>query len=93
MKKHEVYNYIADNLDWFRIGKEENLVFRTCHFIEWSINKHLAANKESTPHIKLSGATLTAMVYDGVLERKYNEQNRCFSYRPILPVNEKYKDN
>ena len=89
MNKHQVYGYIADHPEWF--GKE---AFLSCQVIGQKINKQLAKDCGSDPPlIKLCGATLTAMVYDGVLEREFVESARCYWYRPILSINEEYKND
>lgn len=90
MNKHEVYKHIADNLDWFK--GSGSLRYLSCQAIGKRINQTLAKNSGGDPpFIKLCGATLTAMVYDGVLEREFVESARCYWYRPILPINEEYK--
>ncbi len=91
MNKHEVYKHIADNLDWFKGSSPRYL---SCQAIGKMINQALAKDCVSDPpQIKLSGATLTAMVYDGVMEREFVESARCYWYRPILPINEEYKND
>ena len=35
---------------------------------------------------------MTAMVYDGVMEREFVEAARCYAYRPLLPIIEDYKE-
>ncbi len=82
MDKHQVYKLIADN--------QEN--FLTCAEIEKQINKCLKEkSKAPAVSISLSAPTLSAMVRDGVMERKFNETKWCYTYRPILPINEEYK--
>ena len=82
MNKHIIYSFIADNLEWFQ--QKDGLRFLTCRAISRRI-------KEKDGSIKVSGSTLTAMVYDGVLERVFVESARCYAYRPILPIKEEYK--
>ena len=91
MNKHEVYDYIADHLSWF--GQTDKLRYLSCYSIGNHINKLLEKDSpDNPPFIKLTGSTLTAMVYDSVLERVYEKNSRCFAYRPILPINEEYRD-
>ena len=84
IKKHEVYNYIANHPEWF--GEDRYL---SCAQIANHINRIL--RKESDDFIVLRGSTLTAMVYDLVLTRTYDETLHCYTYRPILPIVEDYK--
>ena len=81
--KFKVYNLIANNLNWF--GKELNLHYLPCLIIGEKISEAL-----NDTDYKLSAATLTAMVHDGVLERKFVEASRCYYYRPILPIRDNY---
>ena len=91
MNKHEVYAVIADNLHWFKSG--DDLRYLSCQSIGAKINKDLKKNGgEDPPQIRLCGSTLTAMVCDGVLERQFIQTSRCYWYRPILPINEEYKE-
>ena len=91
MNKHQVYDVIADNLDWFK--REDDLRYLSCQSIGAKINKDLKKNGgEDPPQIRLCGSTLTAMVCDGVLERQFIQTSRCYWYRPILPINEEYKE-
>ena len=87
--KHQVYTFLADHPEWFEKG-----IFLSCQVIGQKINKQLAKDcSGDPPFIKLSGSTLTAMVYDGVLEREYNDFEKCFFYRPVLPIKEEYKSS
>ena len=98
MNKHQVYNYISDHPEWFKnthcidlFGEEKYL---TCHGIEDKINEILRKDCEDifkADYIVLRGATLTAMVHDDVIEREYSEMNRCYTYCPILPIREEYR--
>ena len=90
MNKHEVYTFIADNPEWFKGQNQQR--FMSCKTIGSRINKALKKDGDSDPpFIKLNGATLTAMVYDGVLERAYSESDHCYWYRPTQPIVEDYK--
>ena len=98
LQKHEVYNYLADHPEWFQnkynseiYGKEKYL---TCFSIENCINQELRKGFDDpyeADYIVLRGATLTAMVYDGVLKREYSEMNRCYKYCLVLPIQEEYR--
>lgn len=98
LQKHEVYNYLADHPEWFQnkynseiYGKEKYL---TCAVIENRINQELRKGIDDitkADYIVLRGATLTAMVYDGVLNREYSEMNRCYQYCLVLPIREGYR--
>ena len=91
LNKHKVYKHITDNLDWFK--GSNGLHYLSCYTIGTKINKELKKDcSGDPPFIKLSGATLTAMVCDGVLERQFIQTSRCYWYRPILPINEEYKE-
>lgn len=98
LQKHEVYNYLADHPEWFQnkynaetYGKEKYL---TCAVIENRINQELRKGIDDitkADYIVLRGATLTALVYDGVLNREYSEMNRCYKYCLVLPIREGYR--
>ena len=97
VNKHEVYSHISNNLAWFnRLPNEAEagrLRYLTCLEIGQRINA--ALEKENAvadpPYTKLAGSTLTAMVHDGVMEREYNDSLKRYRYRPVLPIDEKYK--
>ena len=98
MNKHQVYNYIAKHPEWFKrkygvsvYGEEQYL---TCSRIEYKINEILRKDVEDickADYIVLRGATLTAMVHDGVLVREYSDDAHCYTYFPVQPINELYK--
>ena len=94
LNKHEIYNFLADHPEWFQNkynGKENYL---TCAVIESHINQELRKGIDDitkADYIVLRGATLTAMVYDGVLNREYSEMNRCYKYCLVLPIQEEYR--
>ena len=89
--KHVVYTIIMNNLEWFETtrNKDDEYMFLTCYSIEQHINKYLEKEYGSKPgmdirdipFISLNASTLTAMVNDGVLERRHINTKR-FSYRP-----------
>lgn len=92
LDKHEVYKYIANHPDWFESRyNPNNRYYLTCEDIQSLINSEL--QKETVcNYTELHGATLTAMVNDGVMERAHYCQGiKCYQYRPILPINEEYK--
>lgn len=98
LNKHQVYNYIADHPEWFKnkynvkvLGEEKYL---TCSSIEYHINQELRKGFDDiceADYIVLRGATLTAMVHDGVLERWYSDECHCYKYLPIQPIKEEYR--
>ena len=98
MNKHQVYNYIANHPEWFKrkygvsvYGEEQYL---TCSSIEHKINELLRNAVDDifkADYIVLRGATLTAMVHDGVLMREYCDYAHCYTYCPVQPINELYK--
>lgn len=95
MNKHQVYGYISDHPEWFkrRNGEEQYL---TCSSIEYKINELLRNAVDDifkADYIVLRGATLTAMVHDGVLVREYSDDSHCYKYFPVQPINEEYKGN
>ena len=85
MDKHVVYTLMMNNLDWFGSPSEGREHFFLTRFeIENLINRYLKKECDGNdpPYIELNAATLTAMVHDGVLERKYSDKLRCYTYRP-----------
>ena len=95
MNKHQVYGFIADHPEWFnrKNGEEQYL---TCSSIEYKINELLRKGVEDiykADYIVLRGATLTAMVHDGVLVREYSDDAHCYKYFPTQPIIEQYKAN
>lgn len=48
-------------------------------------------NKHEVYAYIADSSTMTAMVNSGLLERRFSEINHCYTYRPILPINEEYK--
>ncbi len=98
MNKHQVYGYIADHPEWFKYkygvreyGEERYLA---CCEIEYNINELLRKGVEDickADYIVLRGATLTAMVHDGVLVREYSDHAHYYRYFPVQPINELYK--
>ena len=95
MNKHQIYGYIADHPEWFKRknGEEQYL---TCSRIEYKINEILRKDVEDickADYIVLRGATLTAMVHDGVLVREYSDDAHCYTYFPVQPIIEQYKAN
>ena len=94
LNKHEVYSYIATNLEWFTGINGKSVRYLPCSDIGDRINNELQIERSGeSPYIRLSGATLTAMVYDGVLKRTYDDFKHCYRYFPVLPINENYKIN
>ena len=90
MNKHQIYNILANHPEWFN-GKGITS-YRSCYSLGNGINALLKKDAGSDPpFIKLSGATLTAMVNDGVLERTFVDFERCYRYRLVLPINEEYR--
>ncbi len=97
MNKREVYRLITENLNWFET-RSGAVVFRYAVEIEMKINDLLRESYpvKSTdpgydpPYIKLYGSTLTAMVYDGVLDRIKKSPQDVYKYHPVLPINEEY---
>lgn len=98
MNKHQIYSYIADHPEWFKrkygvseYGEEQYL---PCSAIEYRINEILLKSADDiiqSDFIILRGATLTAMVYDRVLLRKYSDAFHCYEYFPVQPIKEEYK--
>ena len=88
MDKHAVYTLMMNHLDWFGSPNQNGeRYFLTRFEIENRINRYLrreydAEAKDDPPYIALNAATLTAMVHDDVLERKYSDRLKCYSYRP-----------
>ena len=91
LDKHEVYKYIADHPEQFQSKRTANgKRYVSRGGIEALINREL--RKETVcNYCKLHAATLTAMVNDGVLERKHIMSSKYYQYCPILPINEEYK--
>ena len=98
MNKHQVYSYIANHPEWFKrkfgvseYGEEQYL---PCSAIEYKINEILLKSADDilkSDYIILRGATLTAMVHDGVLVRKHSDYAHCYEYLPVQPIKEEYK--
>lgn len=85
MDKHIVYTLMMNHLDWFGSPSiEGEHYFLTRFAIEYRINKYLQNeyDADDPPYTALNAATLTAMVHDGVLERKYSDKFKCYTYRP-----------
>lgn len=91
--KHVVYTIIMNNLEWFKSSsnKDDEYMFLPSFLIENHINKYLEKEYGSKPgmdirdipFISLNASTLTAMVYDGVLDRRYSDGAKRFLYRPF----------
>lgn len=90
MNKNTVSRLINENTSWFK-DQENNLRYLSLAELETAINLHLKkkASEKNQILVKthLGASTLTALVKDGVLERKFNEASRCYSYCPILLTN------
>ena len=75
--------------------QENGQSFHSRSKIEKLVNEHLKkkakANNMRLLKIDLSASTLTAMVRDGVLEREFSAEERCYTYRLVLPIKEQYK--
>lgn len=85
MDKHIVYTLMMNHLDWFGSpSKDGEHYFLTRFAIENRINRYLKKEYEGNdpPYIALNAATLTAMVHDGILERKYSDKQKCYTYCP-----------
>ena len=99
MDKHEVYDYIANNTEWFknRVDKARFGEYRYLYSldIQCNINEELlkASGNDyfNCDHMVLYGATLTAMVNDGVLERTRDAFDKAYMYRPIFPIRDDYR--
>ena len=97
INKHEVYQLITEHLDWFET-RSGDVAFRYATEIEMKINDLLKGSYSikptdpgyDPPYIKLYGSTLTAMVYDGVLDRIKESPQDVYKYHPALPINEEY---
>ena len=102
LNKHEIYKMIAEHLDWFDHWDIENhpneMRFISCNAIETNINRYLKKGydisltdpKYNPPFIRLYGQTLSAMVDDGMLERRKYPSDHAYRYRPVLPIDEEY---
>lgn len=94
MNKHALYKIMIENQRLFE-DQDNGLSFHSRSEIENLINGHLKnrakANNQPSLKIDLSASTLTAMVRDGVLEREFSAEERCYTYRLILPIKEQYK--
>ena len=89
--KHIVYTMLMNNLNWFESAfNNGEYKFLTRHEIERRINDKLKKDYDADPRnmnndppsVALNAVTLTAMVQDGVMERKYSDRLHCYSYRP-----------
>ena len=91
LDKHEVYKYIADHPEQFQSKHTaDGKRYVSRGGIEALINREL--RKETVcNYCELYAATLTAMVNDGVLERKHIMSSKYYQYCPILPIDEEYK--
>ena len=94
MNKHELYKLMIENQSLFE-DQENGQSFHSRSEIEKLVNEHLKkkakANNMRSLKIDLSASTLTAMVLDGVLEREFSAEKRCYAYRLVLPIKEQYK--
>ena len=97
MNKHQVYSYIADHPEWFKhkygVSAYGEARYLACCEIEDQINELLRKDVDifEADYIVLRGATLTAMVHDGVLVREYSDHAHYYRYFPVQPINELYK--